>query len=131
MTTRSTGQQSTMAVLAFSIALVCLTSSQCLAGSKVFIGTKSSKRVSLDKIDHSSWDRLLQKYVDHNGLVDYRSWKANQADAKALDSYLAHLSSASRSVNATHEARLAFWINAYNAVSRSDRQKKITGPDPS
>jgi hypothetical protein len=38
-----------------------------------------------DKGMHASWNVLLQKYVDHDGNVDYSSWKKNQND---LDKYI-------------------------------------------
>jgi len=40
--------------------------------------------VTMDKIDHSIWDALLQRYVDDRGRVDYRSWKANRQDIMGL-----------------------------------------------
>src|SRR6266446_2353183 len=39
-------------------------------------------------IDHSTWDRLLKKYVDRQGLVNYTAWKNNRDDRAALDGYL-------------------------------------------
>lgn len=36
-------------------------------------------------IDHSAWDRLLKKYVDENGLVNYGAWKNSKEDVDALD----------------------------------------------
>ena len=51
---------------------------QVSAGTPIFVGTKSSQRLSMDQIDHASWDKLLKSYVDRNGMVDYKRWKANQ-----------------------------------------------------
>ncbi len=96
---------------------VGLISAHARAGSPVFVGAKSSSRVSIDKIDHSAWDQLLRKYVDDNGLVNYAALKANKADVAVFDRYLGHLSSASAGVPAARNAQLAFWINAYNAVT--------------
>ena len=76
-----------------------------------------SNRVSMDEIDHSAYDALLRKYVDDNGYVDYSAWKSSSTDRKSLKMYLDQLSSASRSQPATRQSRLAFWINAYNAVT--------------
>lgn len=77
----------------------------------------ANAQIPVDKIDHSAWDALLKKYVDIRGLVDYKSWKASAADTKALDAYLTYLSAASFSGNPAKESQLAFWINAYNAVT--------------
>ncbi len=89
------------------------------AGPKVTVGRNvaASDRVSIDQIDHSDWDRLLKKYVDQSGNVDYRRWKQTAEDVQRLDMYLAHLSMADPRVRASREATLAFWINAYNAVT--------------
>lgn len=76
-----------------------------------------SEQVSMDRISHDTWDGLLQKYVDEKGRVDYRSWTASAADKQALDSYLRQLSAASRNLPAKRQSQLAFWINAYNAVT--------------
>ena len=77
----------------------------------------ASGQVSMDQIDHSAFDALLHKYVDADGYVDYRSWYRSSADRRALRNYLGQLSRASTRKSATQNARLAFWINAYNAVT--------------
>lgn len=106
---------------AFSMAalVVSLAVSSCEAGSTVTVGANvaAAQRVPVEKIDHSAWDALLQKYVDKQGFVDYTAWKASGSDQQALDGYLRLLSSASLSGKPTREARLAFWINAYNAAT--------------
>ncbi|HQX52675.1 MAG TPA: DUF547 domain-containing protein [Planctomycetaceae bacterium] len=73
--------------------------------------------VSMDQIDHSSYDSLLQKYVDQNEMVNYAAWQRNSADRKLLGQYLVQLSQASPSINSSREGQLAFWINAYNATT--------------
>ena len=88
------------------------------AGGKIYVGNASpSKQVPIDRIDHSSWDRLLHKYVDADGMVNYRGLKSSASDLRTLNDYLASLSTASTSRPASREAKLAFWINAYNAVT--------------
>ncbi len=82
-------------------------------------GTATGARGSLDAVDHSGLHALLQKYVDDQGLVAYRSWKADPADVQALDDYLARLGNVDLSAPAAREAKLAFWINAYNALTLS------------
>lgn len=86
-------------------------------GEPVYVGSSKHLNRSMDAVDHSPWDQLLQKYVDSNGRVNYSAWKSATDDLRALDRYLSELSAANVSVSATSESRLAFWINAYNAVT--------------
>lgn len=87
-------------------------------GKKIFVGkSPPPSPVSMNDINHQSFDVLLHKYVDKNGMVDYRRWKASPKDLAALDEYLDHLSTADPKKQATREARLAYWINAYNSVT--------------
>src|SRR5438093_3190722 len=39
-------------------------------------------------INHDEFDRLLKKYVNEQGLVNYGAWKQKAADLSALDKYL-------------------------------------------
>ncbi len=60
-----------------------------------------------------SWNEMLQKYVDPSGLVDYKSWKAEES---RLQDYLQSLSEASEGMDTeSREVQLAYWINSYNA----------------
>ncbi|MCM8794209.1 MAG: DUF547 domain-containing protein [Candidatus Omnitrophica bacterium] len=65
--------------------------------------------------DHSPFDRILRSYVV-GGRVDY---KGLQADRAALDVYVASLADVARSDYDSWDepARIAFWINAYNAIT--------------
>ena len=44
------------------------------AGSKVRIGRAfpASQLISMDNIDHGTWDKLLHEYVNHRGQVCWR-----------------------------------------------------------
>ncbi len=88
-------------------------------GSPVLVGKQvpASQKVALGVIQHDAWTALLQKYVDQQGNVNYKAWKANAASIQALDNYLAHLSKAKIGSRNSVEAQLAYWINAYNAVT--------------
>lgn len=77
----------------------------------------ASQRHAIDRTNHSTWNELLQEYVDEEGLVDYKAWKASSEDMAILDQYIAHLSAADPNARSSNEARLAYWINAYNAVT--------------
>lgn len=74
------------------------------------------QRQPLDAIDHSIWNRLLARHVDERGGVDYAGWKRSKPDLAALDDYLAELSRGDPAQRSRGDGRMAFWINAYNAV---------------
>ncbi len=77
----------------------------------------ADQRVPMDQVAHDNWQMLLQKYVDERGLVDYASWKATPADLTRLEQYLATLATARIQNNTRRDVQLAYWINAYNAVT--------------
>lgn len=90
-----------------------------LAGTKVHVGERvpRDQLIALVEIEHTRWTTLLQRYVDADGMVNYRDWKASAVDVRSLDQYLQQLSSAKLSGDTSRKAKLAFWINAYNAVT--------------
>ena len=63
---------------------------------------------------HASWNVLLQQYVDADGNVDYRSWKKSQTD---LDKYIQLLEKTPPANYWDKNDSLAYFINAYNAVT--------------
>lgn len=73
--------------------------------------------VALDQVDHAAWNDLLSRYVDQQGMVDYAGWKASQQDLAALDEYLSDVARGDPALPCSEAARLAFWINAYNALT--------------
>ena len=66
---------------------------------------------------HEKLDRVLEQYVDEHGRVDYTGLGQ---DRVLLDAYYAELAAASPDSHPdlfpTEDARLAYWINAYNAA---------------
>jgi len=62
--------------------------------------------------DHSGFDEILQRHVDDKGLVDY----GGIADSRVFAGYVESLKTADTGRMSADE-RLAFWINAYNAVT--------------
>lgn len=66
---------------------------------------------------HDDFDRVLQRYVDDQGLVDYARLKDDPED---IDRYYLLLSTYSPdshpSLFPTEQSKLAYWINAYNAA---------------
>ncbi len=67
--------------------------------------------------DHSSFNALLETYVNDGGLVDYAGLSRDRAK---LDAYLSALGSANPQSFPNDDERLAFWINAYNAFTLRD-----------
>ena len=106
-----------LAVPALVAVMMSLQPKNAEAGSTIYVGQRTAGRDSMDSVDHSSWDKLLGKYVDKDGYVNYRSWHASASDRQVLSGYLDKLSRANPQARAGKDAKLAFWINAYNAVT--------------
>jgi hypothetical protein len=66
---------------------------------------------------HDDFGRMLQRFVDDQGLVDYARLKNDPED---IDRYYLLLSTYSPdsypSLFPTEQSKLAYWINAYNAA---------------
>ncbi len=67
-------------------------------------------------VDHSAWDRLLKKYVNEQGLVNYTAWKASKEDMEALDTYIRSFN-ADAGQGADGMEKAASLANAYNAIT--------------
>jgi hypothetical protein len=65
-------------------------------------------------IKHEPFDRLLKKYVNDQGLVNYGAWKQSAADMAALDEYLKQFA-AKIDNPAQGNEKAASLVNAYNA----------------
>jgi len=65
-------------------------------------------------IDHSQWDKLLKKYVDNEGMVNYKGFKKDEAK---LDEYLQMLSEKNPTDDWSVQELLAYYINLYNAAT--------------
>lgn len=66
-------------------------------------------------IKHDEFDRLLKKYVNERGLVNYGGWKENSDDMKGLDEYLKQFAAPAQP-KAEGNERAASLVNAYNAL---------------
>jgi len=62
----------------------------------------------------STYNTLLKKYVDTNGNVNYKSFKAGEAQ---LQAYLNHLTNTKPQKSWSTTRAKAFWANAYNAYT--------------
>jgi len=77
-------------------------------------------KTEMDKTENSfsykAWDSFLKRHVDKRGYVDYRAVQQSRAD---LDHFLRQIAEKSPDSDPelfpTREARLTYWINAYNA----------------
>ncbi|WP_111307940.1 DUF547 domain-containing protein [Confluentibacter sediminis] len=70
--------------------------------------------IHAQSFDHSQWTTILQKYVSENEQVDYQNLKK---DRKSLSNYIAYLSENTPKDNWSKNEKLAYWINAYNALT--------------
>ena len=81
--------------------------------------------MNIEQVCHDEWSELLGRYVDHRGRVDYERWHRNGNDIRKLVDYLETLSrvhwksdlTPSSQLSTTRNHELAFWINAYNALT--------------
>jgi len=72
-----------------------------------------SAQESTETSIHASFNALLKKYADDNGLVDYIGLAKEK---QLLDKYIASLGQQMPDdKNTTTDYRLAYWINLYNA----------------
>ncbi|MEO7444805.1 MAG: DUF547 domain-containing protein [Ferruginibacter sp.] len=63
---------------------------------------------------HDQWTKVLGKYVNEAGLVNYKGLLKDKA---SLDAYLKTLSDNPPKDSWSKEEQMAFWINAYNAFT--------------
>ncbi|GAB5524442.1 MAG: hypothetical protein Roseis2KO_23140 [Roseivirga sp.] len=89
------------------ILILAVAAISCSGGNESFAGSPTAP-------DHSAWTKLLSKYVEDNGLVNYQGFINDKA---ALESYLETLSSNAPGDTWTENEKLAYWINAYNAFT--------------
>ena len=69
---------------------------------------------SLGYAQTSVFNDLLQKHVSDSGIVDYKSFKADQTK---LDTYISYLEKTTPENSWSNNKKRAFWINAYNAYT--------------
>jgi len=70
------------------------------------------QETSAETFDHSKFDQILKQYVDDKGLVDYNGISKDPR----FKEYMESLRSA-KAEELSKNGQLAFWINAYNAVT--------------
>ncbi|MEL6179092.1 MAG: DUF547 domain-containing protein [Myxococcota bacterium] len=67
------------------------------------------------RLDHLAWDVVLRRFND-NGLIQYSAFWASPDHRELLDMYLDTLAEVDPLVLEDESERLAFWMNAYNAL---------------
>ena len=65
-------------------------------------------------VDHTTFNDLLKENVTGKGKVDYNGFKSERAK---LNSYINYLGTHLPTSGNTKEDKLAYWINAYNALT--------------
>ena len=64
--------------------------------------------------NHSAWDALLREFVSNDGKVNYEGFRGNKGHLRV---YIASLGANLPSDIWTREDKLAYWMNAYNAMT--------------
>ncbi len=84
------------------------------ASAPGFAGSAAGE-AAVPSVDHSDFDALLARYVDPVG-VRWEAWNNTDEDRQALRSYIDRMAAVSPSA-LSDDARLAYWINLYNALT--------------
>ncbi|MEL6812011.1 MAG: DUF547 domain-containing protein [Bacteroidota bacterium] len=74
------------------------------------IGVETTPEV----FNHSVWNELLKEHVSQDGRVNYEGFRQNKG---ILRDYIASLGAHMPQESWTQEDRLAYWMNAYNAMT--------------
>lgn len=105
----------------FSLAAASLLALLCAACGGVVkpkVSLPAEKLAAMTAVDYSGWTQLLATHVDDKGEVDYPKLKANRT---ALDTFVAQIGAVGPKTRPelfkTREAKLAYYINAYNALT--------------
>lgn len=71
---------------------------------------------ALDNSTYKPWQLSLTKYVNSEGLVNYRNWKS---DRKELDKFITTLAETKDTEynSLKQDEKIALWINSYNALT--------------
>jgi hypothetical protein len=110
--------KSTTRWLIGGVTVLCVLGARFLYQYRVETEERVGKEIQAATIQgefsHELFDQVLQKYVNSQGRVNYAGLKNNPG---TLESYLDLLAVNAPSDRATFQTGLAFWINAYNALT--------------
>ena len=70
--------------------------------------------MNLEAFNHNDFNTLLEMYVSNQGNVNYKGFKK---DISLLKNYIASLGDNMPTNSWSREDKLAYWINAYNAMT--------------
>ncbi len=112
VTSKSVVKDTSKLIQTTEIAVV--NSAQVIDNKAVTIEKPIVQEVKKEPSIHETWNDLLKKHVSSTGKVDYKGFKA---DLDILDTYIRSLNDNAPSESASKNDRLAYWINAYNAVT--------------
>ncbi|MFN3201467.1 MAG: DUF547 domain-containing protein [Bradymonadia bacterium] len=103
----------------FLAAISCLMlGAACSSTVKPKVEIDPSKVSGMKSFDYTDWTEVLKTYVDDAGRVNYSALKANR---EGLDRFVALIAAAgprkTPNLFKTKEDRLAYYINAYNALT--------------
>ncbi len=79
-----------------------------------YCGTKMATNPNSEPPSHAIFNSLLNKYVDKNGMVNYKGFQNERAKFKK---YLSLLEENAPNEKWTKNEILAYWINTYNAFT--------------
>ena len=90
----------------------------------------NAARVTEGPSPEKAWAGVLSRFVDEKGRIDFAGMAKDPADLETYVAFLARVSPASDPQSfPTPEARLAFCINAYNALAMYDVLRSGQPPD--
>jgi len=78
------------------------------------VSTKTSETIYSEAFDHTIFNQLLKKHVSKQGNVNYKGFKS---ESKVLQGYIDLLKTNQPNDSWTKADKLAYWINAYNALT--------------
>lgn len=76
--------------------------------------SETTEIIYTEAFDHSIFNELLKKHVSKAGNVNYKGFKS---DSKTLQNYIELLKTQQPTDSWTQNDKLAYWINAYNALT--------------
>ncbi|AZQ42822.1 DUF547 domain-containing protein [Nonlabens ponticola] len=105
-----------MKKITYLLLFIFITASCVGAGSLYYDTLEANEQISTNRsqLDHSEYDKLLKRYVNEEGFVDYEGLKKEHA---ALKSYLTYLSVNPPKKDWENGEQFAYYINLYNAAT--------------
>lgn len=101
---------------AWRSALVALSLATAFAAGCPSNGPAPERPAGAMTSEAETFARLLDRYVDAAGNVDYAAWAGSPDDRAALDDYVDGLLAAPPPSSADPAAQLGYWIDLYNGI---------------